>query len=310
MNYILGIAAAFGTLICWTIGTFAFTQASKNEVPLIVNRVRLLFAWIVLTVICLFSGINLIDFYALPEQFLWLALSGIIGLTIGDYFAFNAFKEIGSSKASLFSTFAPAAALLFGMVLLGEQINEIGLFGMSVSFSGITWFVWVNGKKVESNEKQNHEWKGIVFAILGAVCQGVGLVLAKRGMNLSPINPIDATWMRMLSATATTYLIGTFRTNVWKELKTVCKNTKALYPMLVGTAFGPVAGVSFSLLAAQNLEVSLAQTIFSLLPLSVITFAALSGRESVNRNSIFAAIISILGVVILVWRNDIIKFGE
>jgi drug/metabolite transporter (DMT)-like permease len=305
MNYFIGISAAFGTLLCWTIGTFAFTQAAKNEVPLIVNRVRLLFAWIVLSIICLFTGIHLFNLFQVPEQFLWLAISGIVGLTIGDYFAFNAFKEIGSSKASLFSTFAPAAALLFGMVILGEQINEIGLFGMSVSLSGITWFVWANGKK--SKGKQEHEWKGILFAILGAVCQGVGLVLAKRGMNISPISPIEATWMRMLAAAGITYLIGAFRTNVFKELQSVFKNTKALYPMLVGTAFGPVAGVSFSLLAAQNLEVSLAQTIFSLLPLSVIAFATLSGRETVSRISIFAAIISILGVVILVWRDDIMN---
>jgi drug/metabolite transporter (DMT)-like permease len=302
MNYSIGIIAALATLLCWTVGTFAFTAASKNAEPLIVNRVRLLFAATALTMIVVLI-VPAQQWIAGIEQWLWMGASGIIGLTIGDYFAFNAYRMIGGSKASLFATFAPAAALLLGMVLLHENINATGLFGMALSLVGITWFVWINGRKNKITAAQ--EGRGMLYAMLGAICQGVGLVLAKKGMNLHEINAIQATWMRMVMAAGSTYLIGAFRTNLWMELKNIFANTRALKPMLLGTLFGPVAGVSFSLLAAQNLEVSIAQTIFSMLPLSVISVAVITGRERVMWYAWIAAAVSIVGVVVLVWRDNL-----
>ena len=71
------------------------------------------------------------ELFTLPsmEQWVWLGISGIIGLSIGDYFAFSAFKILGSSRTSLFSIFAPGAALIFGYFMLDENINAIGLTG-------------------------------------------------------------------------------------------------------------------------------------------------------------------------------------
>lgn len=302
MNQALGITAAMATLVCWTIGTFSFTEASKNAEPLSVNRVRLLFATAALSIIVLFAfSSNAIS--SSPEQWLWLGSSGIIGLTIGDYFAFTAYRTIGGSHASLFATFAPCAAWVMGSILLNEQINSTGLLGMSVSLSGITWFVWINSRGTHTESP--YALRGMLFAMLGAVCQGVGLVLAKKGMSISHIEAVPATWMRMLVATGMTYFIGAWRTSLFTEFKTLVFQSKAVKPMLAGTLFGPVAGVSCSLLAVQHLEVSVAQTLFSMLPLSVILVAVCTGRERVKWYAWPAAAISIMGVVLLVWRNQL-----
>ncbi len=112
-----GILAAFGTLACWTIGTFAFTLASQRSNPAAVNRVRLVLASLLLAVVSvLIFGVPFQQLVSGPSinQWFWLGLSGIVGLTLGDYFAFTAYRILGSSKTSLFSTFAPVAALLLG----------------------------------------------------------------------------------------------------------------------------------------------------------------------------------------------------
>lgn len=303
MNSTTGIGAAMATLLCWTIGTFAFAEASRNAEPLSVNRVRLLFATAALSliVVALFQTEFL---FASAEQWLWLGCSGIIGLTVGDYFAFTAYRTIGGSHASLFATFAPGAAWVMGSILLNERINSIGLIGMCISLAGITWFVWINSRSEQVESA--FALRGMLFAMLGAMCQGVGLVLAKKGMSLNPIEAIPATWMRMLVATGITYFIGAWRTSLITEFKTLVFHSKAVRPMLAGTLFGPVAGVSFSLLAVQHLEVSVAQTLFSMLPLSVIGVAACTGRERVQWYAWPAAAISISGVIMLVWRNQLI----
>lgn len=309
----LGIIAAFGTLFCWTIGTFAFTTASQRTSPGTVNRVRLLFATILLSIITmLMSRIGITELFMLPSlwEWIWLGLSGIIGLTIGDHFAFYGFKLLGSSRASLFNTFAPGAALLLGIVMLGETLSIVGIIGMTISVGGIIWFTHITRKRqahLVTEIDQKTLTSAIIYAILGAVCQGLGLVCAKKGLlaeqDVNDLNAVHATWIRMLVATVTIIAAGMFKTNVWKEIKSITLTPAYLKPVLTGTIFGPVMGVSLSLFAASMIEVSLAQTIFSLLPISVMLTAVITGKEKVEATSFIAALISVAGVFILVWRD-------
>ena len=88
MNQTTGIIAALITLGCWTIGTFSFTKASKLYAPVSVNRVRLLYALILLSFItCIAFQINPIVLFSKPVamQWVWLGISGIIGLSIGSF---------------------------------------------------------------------------------------------------------------------------------------------------------------------------------------------------------------------------------
>jgi drug/metabolite transporter (DMT)-like permease len=150
----------------------------------------------------------------------------------------------------------------------------------------------------------------MICALLGSISQGLGLVLAKKGMihqGQYDLPPVHATWIRMGIGAGTTYIIGAFRSNLWFEFRNITFVKAHLKPVITGTLFGPVLGVSMSLLAAKNMEVSMAQTIFSLLPVSVMLTAHVSGKEKVSIASFIAAVISICGVVLLVWRNELFQ---
>jgi drug/metabolite transporter (DMT)-like permease len=311
-----GLTAAFATLICWTVGTFAFTIASKRADPAAVNRVRLFFAALLLSiVVVVFFKVSIVELFTLPTlgEWFWLGLSGIIGLTLGDYFAFTAYSILGSSRTSLFSTFAPVAALLLGMVILGESINGVGIIGMMISTGGIIWFIQSTQKSNDKAIDKSQILKGITYAILGAVGQGLGLVCAKKGLNIThdtgtDLSAVHATWIRMGIGTLAAYSIAVFKRNVWTELKIITSSKSIITPLLTGTFFGPVMGVSLSLFAASQIPVGIAQTIFSLLPITVMIAATISGREKINGPSIIAAVICMVGVFVLVWRDELITF--
>lgn len=308
-----GLIAALGTLLCWTAGTFAFTIASKRSEPAAVNRVRLFFAAFLLSLVVVFIfGLPVSGLFTLPtaEEWFWLGLSGIIGLTLGDYFSFTAYRILGSSRTSLFNTFAPVAALLLGMIMLGETINLTGFAGMLISMGGIVWFIRSTKQSHDETIDRKHLTQGISFAILGAVGQGLGLVCAKKGLNVvhttgSDLSAVHATWIRMSVATLAAYSIAIFKRNIVAEFITLTTEKKRFIPLITGTVFGPVTGVSLSLLAAIHLQVGIAQTIFSMLPLTVMFAATISGKEKLNASSVIAALISMAGVFVLVWRNEI-----
>lgn len=308
-----GLLAALGTLVCWTAGTFSFTIASQRSEPAAVNRVRLFYATLLLSVVViLLFKLPPGRLFSLPlwEEWFWLGLSGIIGLTLGDYFAFTAYRILGSSRTSLFSTFAPVAALLLGMAMLGEDMNGTGITGMAISIGGIAWFIHTTRKSKDESIDRKHITKGIVFAILGAVGQGLGLVCAKKGLNVMhadghDLSAVHATWIRMGVATVAAYSIAVFKRNIFSEFATLTTEKSRFIPIITGTAFGPVMGVSLSLVAATYLQVGVAQTIFSMLPLTVMFAATVSGREKLSAASVIAALLSMLGVMVLVWREEI-----
>ena len=134
-----GELIAILTTLCWSLGIFPFTEASIRIGTAAVNQYRLLFAWLIISVILFFSNdLNLIELFTTPQpyHFVFLGLSGIIGFSIGDYCSFTSFKLLGPKLGSLYTTFAPGAALLIGYIALNESINLIGILGMLITSNG------------------------------------------------------------------------------------------------------------------------------------------------------------------------------
>lgn len=315
----LGELVALGTTLSWSIGIFPFTEAARRMGPNSVNHIRLVFAVVFLTIISLLVlPISFSDLFTgpLPQHWLWFGASGLIGLALGDYFGFTSFVILGTRIGSIFTTLAPAAALLSAFFLIGERINMIGIIGILITIGGVVWLILNRGGK---EPMQNHAIgsvkKGIFFAILSAVCQGVGLVLANKGFE-SQINGHDlpffqATWIRMVIAAAIMYFITIVRGKFKETTQPVLENkNNGVIFALGGTIFGPVIGVSTSMLAVSLLhnKPSVAQTIFALVPVFVLPLSYLFYREKITLKSIIAALIAIAGVMVLIWREELVTF--
>lgn len=309
-----GEIMAILTTFLWTICIFPFTEASRRLGPNTVNHYRLLLAVILLSIILIaFKGFGFTQFFTEPHlnNWIWLGLSGVIGLTLGDYFGFTMYAIVGTRLGSLFASLSPGAALLFGFILLGEKINFIGIIGIIVTSLGVAW---ISLSKAEHAQIPNYGHgkisKGILFGVLSAICQGVGLVLAKKGFynpNINEdINPIHATWIRMITATITIFT-ATIITGKIKNISLPIINNQnnGIKFMIAGTLFGPVMGVSLSLYTISILNVSMAQTIFSLVPVFVLPIAFWIYKEKITIKALLGAVIATFGVIMLVWREEI-----
>ncbi len=305
----IGIVACFTTVILWTIGTFAFAKASRMSAPAAVNRVRLLYALILLSIItCISQAISPVSLFTIPSnsQFTYFGLSGLIGFSIGDYFSFQAFRILGGRRTTIFTCIAPAAALLFGIVLLNEQLVFMGIVGMVISIGGVLMLSLSRKEQEEvHNDGHGHFFQGVSFAIIGAACQGVGLVLSKKGFAAegATIGAFHATWIRLGIGTFSAYLMGLTRVPLWRELVEMTKSRQTFFPVMLGTIVGPVLGVSASLVAVSHIEASVAQTILALTPVFVSVASVLFYKERLSFLSLVSVVVSLIGVVILVWRD-------
>lgn len=302
-----GILAAVGTLLSWSVGTLAFTRASRRIDPGLLNKARLLIAVVGTGLIATVST------WMLPWQlilspsagaWMWLALSGIVGLTIGDFFGFTSLMILGARRQSVVGTVAPIFALIGGWALLDERLTWLSLLATLLTIGGVMWSMSsVEERNAVHKEGYGSFTKGMLMAISGAACQGFGLVLAKMGMQSGidggQITAFHAAFMRMVAGFASIYLFDILRRAPAVRLRDAFANAPALRPMLLGAVSGPIFGVSMSLYAANRLGAGLAQTIFSLVPFVVMGIAAVVDRERLRLRVVLGAIIAIAGVILL-----------
>jgi drug/metabolite transporter (DMT)-like permease len=306
-----GELIALITTLCWSLGIFPFTEAAKRIGSAPLNQYRLLLAWIIISIILFFwNDLNFVELFTEPQpyHFIFLGLSGIIGFSIGDYCSFNSFKLLGPKLASLYTTFAPGAALLIGYIALNESVNLIGIFGILITVSGV---IWLTLSKKDSNAATQvgytRDKRGIIYGIIGALCQGTGLVLSKYGMDYYEVKlqTMHAVWIRLLFAFSAAFIVSLLVGKLKANSKPIFTNEKNNLPFLFfGTILGPVMGVTLSLFAIQKLEVAVAQTIFALLPLFVLPISLIIYKERITSQSVFACLLALVGVLLLIWRNE------
>lgn len=310
-----GEVIALLTTVCWSIGIFPFTEAAKRLGTAALNQYRLFLAWIIISLVLLaFYSFSIADLFFIPQQnhFLFLGLSGIIGFTIGDYFSFSSFKLLGPKLGSLYTTIAPGAALLAGYLILHQKMNMLGAVGILITISGVIWLT-LSRKDKQASEDAGFQRnpKGILFGIIGALCQGTGLVLSKLGMDAyeEKLPTLHAVWIRLLFAFSAAFLISLITGRMKSNSSPIFRNQQNGLPFLfLGTLFGPVMGVSLSLLAIQHIPVATAQTIFALLPIVVLPINYFYYKEKITLQAVFACLVAILGVVVLIWRDAIAQW--
>jgi drug/metabolite transporter (DMT)-like permease len=298
-----GEFAALLTAVFWTVTSLSFESAGKKVGSLQVNLIRLVLAFFIYGIISSFRIGTFLPLDAGAERWGWLALSGLMGFVIGDWMLFQAFVVIGARISMLIMALAPPITAFFSWWWLGEVMSVMNLVGMVVTLTGISIVILKREKKEENSKKTrklttSYSLKGILFAFGGAVGQGVGLVLSKKGMG--DYDPIAASQIRvftgMIGFAIIVLIIG--RHNRYKMTRTAIQNVSAMKRITLGSVFGPFLGVSFSLIAIQHTQAGIAATLMSIVPVLIIAPAIVLFHEKVNWKEILGAVIAVVGVAL------------
>jgi drug/metabolite transporter (DMT)-like permease len=289
-----GEFAALLVALFWTITALSFESASTRVGSLSVNIIRLVIG---LTFLTFFNWIYRgLPFPTDASQYnwFWLGLSALVGFVLGDLFLFESYTIVGSWFAMLIMTLAPPLAALFGWILLGEHLTLLNLAGMLLTFSGIALAMF---SRKEEGEKFtiNKPLKGILFAFLGAVGQGLGIVLSKKGMG--NLDPFAATQIRIITAIVGFSIVISIAGR-WHSIRQALRHGKGMAFITLGSFFGPFLGVSFSLMAIKYTSAGVASTIMAMVPIFIIPPSILFFKHKVTTREVIGAIISVTGVAL------------
>lgn len=300
MGHFTGEFAAVLTAIFWTVTSLSFESAGKKVGSLAVNLIRLVIAFFIYSVYTWITRGSFIPMDAGSERWAWLALSGLVGFVMGDLLLFQAYVVIGARVSMLIMALAPPITALAGWLVLGEVLSPMNWLGMTITLAGIAIVVLKREKKDDQPEKRGkikaaYSLQGILLAFGGAIGQGVGLVLSKKGMG--GYDAFASAQIRVLTGMIGFAILFIFMKRyprVWAALK----NGPAMKRITLGSIFGPFLGVSFSLIAIQHTQAGIAATIMAIVPVLIIPPAILFFKEKVNWKEIIGAVIAVAGVAI------------
>jgi drug/metabolite transporter (DMT)-like permease len=292
----------------WTVTALYADKASHRLGSTTTNVLRLLLASVLLALI-LWVGIGYpYPVYADGKAWAWLAASALVGYVFGDFCLFNCYLSIGARFGQLFMTLAPPMAAIAGWAILGESLSWKSMLAMAVTLSGIAISILAKGEG--RHVHLTLPLKGILLGLGAGLGQGVGLVLSKVGMAhyatlippdapaaMDTLLPFASTMIRAIVGGAGFLALIALQKKTG-ELKTATHDRKGLLYVLILTLFGPVIGVSLSLMAVRYTSAGIASTLMALTPVFILVPYAFIYHQRIKPREILGVIVSMTGVAL------------
>ena len=292
----LGEIAALATSFFFAMTALIFTQTGRMVGSQVTNRMRLTFALIYLVVINLILFREPLPFSTESSRWLWLSLSGVIGLSLGDVFFFQSLIAVGARLGSLLLSLAPIFGSIIAWIVFGEILTTLQIVGIILALAGIGWVVLSHEEPPDT--PHGHTRRGLIFGVLAGLGQAVGLVLSKQGM-FGDFSPFQANAIRMLAATIFVWAWTASEGKVGATFRSLRDKPRVIGLIALGAVIGPLLGVSASLLAVQHAEVGVASTLMALPPVILLPISHFVFRETIGWQAILGTLLAIAGVAVL-----------
>ena len=299
MTY-LGELISIGVAFSWTATALLSEFGSKRLGNLPLNVLRMALALIFSLLLFWVVAGSLSPIFIPVEACGWMLLSGLVGYVIGDFCLFQCYIIIGSRYGQLFMTLAPLAAALMAWITLGQQMSLMSIVAMMVTLFGIS--ISVLGRGEHHRVSLKLPLNGVLYAIGAALCQGVGLVLSKIGMDHYDMNAMPA-WLVPFSANFFRCVAGIigftlllYMREGFLPLREALHDRKGMSVAVATTLFGPFVGVGFSLMAVQYTAAGIASTLMAMTPIIILLPSYWLFHERITWKAVLGALISVIGV--------------
>lgn len=291
-----GELAALATAALWSGSYLAFTVAVRRIGADRVNRLRLLFA-----VVLLASAHLVVYGTPLPtgveaSRWLWLGLSGVVGFTIADAFLFRALYHLGPHRTSVVTSLIPVSSAFMAWIVLGERLSAVQLLGVAVTVSAVLLIVTARPSR-DGDAATRNPRLGVVLALGTVLAQSARYLLSVEGMS-GGFPVLSTNVLQILAATIAAWLVA-LPQGRWRDTFRGLRDRTAAGATAAGAVVGPVLGVTLSLVALSGSRVGVASTLMALTPVFLLPLSALIFRERITWRSAVGTALAVAGVAIL-----------
>jgi len=288
-----GELAALLSALLWAIASVVYSRLGQKISPLLLNFLKGAIALVLLSITAV---VTTNTFPSLPlTPVLFLVISGIIGIGVGDTVFFSSLKYLGARRALLFETLAPPLAAIIALVFLQETLSIYGWLGILLTLFGVATVIT---ERTSNQDISLTSLKiGIWFGLGGAIAQAVGAVFSRAALIEFNLNPL---WSTLIRLGAGTFSLIPLLLPLRHELKLYSLNGSwRLGGIIFLTAFASTyLGIWLQQISLKFTATGIAQTLSSTSPLFVLPIAAFL-QETITPRAIFGVLIALSGIALL-----------
>lgn len=291
----MGELAALSSAATWAVASLIFARVGRDVTPVVMNALKCGIALGLMMVTLIVLEGTAWPLHLERGALVWLAVSGMVGLTIGDTAYFQALIRIGPRRALLLFSLVPPMTALLGAVVLDEAITATLVVGMGLTLVGVAWVI--RERQPDATAADDARLRaGVAFGVLAAVCQAAGNVLTKLGAA-----DASALAVSVVRLTAGGLGLGVQLAVAGRLLEAVRPlGDRVLAPrLIVGTFLGTYLGIWLMNAGLKGADVGVASTLNSTSPIFVLPLAVVLLGERVSLRAVVGAIVAVAGVAVL-----------
>ena len=296
----IGEIAALTAAFLWALSSVVYRFLGQKIPPLQLN----FFKGIIAIALIFFTlRIQGGEFTAVtPSSLTLLALSGLIGIGLGDTAYFYALNKIGARKTLVLETLSPPLGALLASIVIGEIISTLAWCGIFLTLLGV---IWVISEQTNESERIALNY-GIIWAILAAIAQAVGAVLSRLALLSSNISPLESSLIRIAAGSAIALLLT--QIPALATTQTITSTLKSFSGRTVGIIFlaamaSTYLGIWLQQMSLKFAPTGIAQTLLATSPLFIIPITLMMG-EKVTWRTFIGVIIAVAGINLLFVRGS------
>ena len=267
----------------WAIGAILWRKLGEQLSSYSMNLGKVVIGSFFLGSILLFIGLEPIS----TRSMLFLGLSGILGIAIGDTFFFLSLMQLGPRRASLMGSLNPVAIAIAAALFLGIIVTTLG----------VGWVLWE--RAAAAGDGTESISLGIRYGILSVLCTAGAVLLAKVGVASVPT--VQAAWIRLLAGVLGLMLWGAWRSELGKWLSPFSKGA-LLAKVAAVVSVVVVGGFWLSIVALKHIDASIAGTLNSTSPLFILPMSMVFMKEKLSFRTVLGTAIAVCGVALILLK--------
>ena len=298
----IGEIAAIGAAIVWACATWIYGQFGHRFSAMQLNIIKGLVASIMMLLVM--PLIPMPEFELSANHFWILAISGIIGIAIGDSAYFAALKRIGANKTLLLESLAPPLSGVLALMFLGAALTLQSWLGVVITTLAVTFVVFQPSNSVSDDSTNQAQWSGIGYGLVASVCQASGVVISHYALVAGDIPPLLGALIRLTIGVFAVMIIVPFVENkpyssIKRDLWEMTKLDKLW--LLSAIFVGTFLALWLQQIALKNANPAIAQTLIATSPVFILVIYALKG-EKVSKQSLIGTLAAIGGISLFFYQ--------
>jgi drug/metabolite transporter (DMT)-like permease len=306
----LGTATALGSAVLWAFSSPMLSKAVRRYGSPAINLYKsVVAAALFLATMAVWLGLG--AFEKASASLPWFALSGVVGLAIGDTAYFVSLGRLGPALALILYQLSAVFGLLLGVAFRGEKPHAAQIAGTLLVVGGVV-FATVQRRtardlSAEGVAAHRERRIGVIGGLISAACQAVGLLINQRGFDAAAdagyarFEPSTASLASAARMTATAVAL-LFAVAVLRRFRAETRplvEREGWKLTFVPALLGTYVGILTMQVAIANLPLGVASTLLATSPIFVIPAAWLMTGERPTVRKTVGALVATGGVALI-----------